>query len=320
MKRSSSEYRSWSLDDWCEIVRSLNVDSLTAWANASRSTYNRAVALGRQREIARRLGWLPRLENGEMEKLTDDEFVLRFRERGVESITDMWRCAQHWCEFLRREERLEGVAERLGFGYVIERHPADLDYYLERCKRIGDIAAWCRLDKTAAEAARKHGLMEELRKFAPQRPNVGYPSKGGPCRSLPELAVARLLEANDIGFVTQFQYPFTFPRGNRRHSESDFYLTEEGAFVEVWSVTLDEESPFWTEYVVRRRFKSEMCRKFNLRLIEIEGALLFRKRPEIYLDHIHDVFSSAGIPLMVRLEGWGALCPEYVEKKRGEGD
>jgi len=271
MKRSSSEYRSWSLDDWCEIVRSLNVDSLTAWANASRSTYNRAVALGHQREIARRLGWLPRLENGEMEKLTDDEFVIRFRERGVESITDMWRCAQHWCEFLRREGRLEGVAERLGFGYVIERPPADLDYYLERCKRIGDLAAWCRLDKTAAEAARKHGLMEELRKLAPQRPNAGYPSKGGPCRSLPELAVARLLEANAVGFVTQFQYPFTFPRGNRRHSESDFYLTEEGAFVEVWSVTLDEESSFWTEYLVRRRFKTEMCRKLNLRLIGIEG-------------------------------------------------
>ncbi len=320
MKRSSAEYRAWTLDDWSEHVRSLNVDSLTAWANVSRTTYNRAVALGHQREVARVLGWLPRLQNGELARMSDEDFVVRFRERDVRTISDMWRAAQHWCEFLRREGRLEGIAERLGFGYMIERHPPDVDYYLERCKRVGDLTAWCKLDKTAAEAARKHGVMEAVRERAPRRPTRGYPSKGGPCRSLPELAVARLLESNDIDFVTQLQYPFTFPRGRRRNSESDFYLSREGAYVEVWSVSVDDECPHWEEYLVRRRFKTEMCHKLNLRMIGLEGRLLFRERPEVYLDHIHAVFAEAGIPLKVKLDGWGALCPDYGEKKAGEGD
>jgi len=321
MRRSSAEYRAWTLDDWCEHVRSLNVDSLTSWANVSRATYNRAVALGFQRKVAEHLGWLPRLENGQLQRMTDEEFVTRFQARGVGSISDMWRVAQHWCEYLRREGRLERVAERLGFGYAMEWHPPQLDYYLERCRRIGDFTAWCLVDRNAAEAARKHGLMDTLRKQAPQRPPNGYPSAGGPCRSLAELAVARLLEANGIEFVTQVKYPFTFPRGRRRHSEADFYLTREGAYIEVWSVYLDEEDAHWEEYVVRRRFKTEMCRKLNLRLLDVEGQLLFRARhPDAYLEHVFAVLKEAGVPMNVQLDGWGAFNPEQSAEEAGEGD
>lgn len=301
------------MNDWCVFVQSLGVTSLTAWANKSRSTYNRAVMLGLQRKVARKLGWLPRLEKGEMQRMTDDEFVARFRERGVRTISDMWRAAQHWCEYLRREGRLEGVAEKLGFGYAIERHPPDLEYYLERCRLIGDISAWCRIDRNAADAARKHGLMPQIQKLAPKRPKKGYSTAGGRCKSLPELAVARLLEANDIRFVTQARYPFTFPRGKRRACESDFYLTEEGAYVEVWSMTLDDDSPHWADYLVRRRFKSEMCNKLNLRVIDIEGQILFRASPEAYIEHIMAALSRADVPVTVSLGGWAALVSEQGE-------
>src|SRR5690606_25403618 len=113
-------------------------------------------------------------------------------------------------------------------------------------------------------AARKFGLMEELRKQAPRRPRRGYPTAGGYCRSLPELAFARLLEANGIAFVTQMDYPFTFPRGKCHHSKCDFYLCEFGAFLEIWSVLHDEEAAHWEQYQVRRSFKTAMCRKLNL--------------------------------------------------------
>jgi len=121
-------------------------------------------------------------------------------------------------------------------------------------------------------------------------------------------------------FVTQMKYPFTFPRGRRRPSESDFYLTREGAYVEVWSVPLTQENPHWEDYLVRRRFKTAMCRKLNLRLIGLEGQILFRQRPEVYLEHIHAVFAEAGIPLPMRLESWGALCPDRAEEEVGQGD
>ncbi|HEY9199654.1 MAG TPA: hypothetical protein VIR60_09825, partial [Gammaproteobacteria bacterium] len=134
MKISSAEYRKWSIDDWCAHVRRLNVTTLSAWAAAARSSYNHAVTLGCQREVARALGWLPRLDNGELALLDDDEFIRRFQDKGVGSITDMWKVAQHWCEYLRREGRLEGIANALGFGYLVEWHPPDIDYYIERCR------------------------------------------------------------------------------------------------------------------------------------------------------------------------------------------
>ncbi|MHB1241668.1 MAG: hypothetical protein ACYC18_14395, partial [Gammaproteobacteria bacterium] len=204
MRMRSADYRRWTIEDWCTHVRSLEVKTLSDWAEAARGSYNRAVTLGYQRDVARKLGWLPKVEDGGLGALTDDEFVERFRAKGVQSMTDMWKSAQHWCELLRRAGRLEAVAERLGCGYVSEFHPADdLDYYLERCRRVGDLTAWAQVDRNAAAAARKHGLMEELRRCAPRRPRRGYPSAGGYCRSLPELAVARLLEANSVTFVTQ---------------------------------------------------------------------------------------------------------------------
>ena len=305
MKRSSKEYRSWSLEDWCAHVRSLNVATLSAWA----------VTLGYQRDIARALGWLPRLDTGEMQRMSDAEFIERFRAKGVQTMTDMWKTAQHWCEYLRREGRLEGVANQLGFGYVNEWHPPELEYYLERCRAVGDLTAWCQIDRNAADAARRHGLMDELREIAPKRPRKGYPTAGGYCRSLPELAVARLLEANGVAFVTQLDYPFTFPRGKRHHSKCDFYLTEFGAYVEVWSVTETETDSHWEQYQVRRSFKTAMCRKLNLRMIDIEGQLLFRQRIDAFLSHVTAVFAEAGLELKVTLDGPAALNPKYTKKK-----
>ena len=79
MRISSAEYRNWNLDDWCNHVRTLGVNRLSDWAQASRSSYNHAVTLGRQREVARKLGWLPKLDKDEMQRMTDEEFVERFR-------------------------------------------------------------------------------------------------------------------------------------------------------------------------------------------------------------------------------------------------
>lgn len=319
MRISSAQYRDWSIEDWCAHVRSLNVTTLSTWASAARSSYNHATTLGCQRDVARALGWLPKLDNGEMERLTDEDFIERFRDKGVESIGDMWRAAQHWCEYLRREGRLEGIAAALGFGYRMEWHPPELEYYLERCQRVGDFTAWGQLDRNAAAAARKFGLMEELRKRAPKRPRRGYPTAGGYCRSLPELALARLLEANGIAFVTQLDYPYTFPRGKRHHSKCDFYLIEFGAFVEVWSVSSDEGGAHWEQYQVRRAFKTSMCRKLNLRLIEIEGQLLFRPGPEAYMQHVIAVLDSAGLELSIVLDRSSILNPKYRPKVCADG-
>lgn len=319
MKISSAQYRNWSIDEWCAHVRALDVTTLTGWATTARSSYNHAVTLGCQRDVARALGWLPKLDTGEMVRLSDEEFIQRFRDKGVESISDMWRAAQHWCEYLRREERLEGIAAALGFGYRMEWHPPELEYYLERCRRVGDFTAWCQLDRNAAAAARKFGLMGELRKRAPKRPRRGYPTAGGYCRSLPELALARLLEANGIAFVTQLDYPFTFPRGKRHHSKCDFYLTEFGAFIEVWSVYEHDKDAHWEQYQVRRNFKTVMCRKLNLRLLDIEGQMLFRQGIDAYLQHAGAVLSEAGLILPNCLDKVAALTPQYVPQIGGKG-
>jgi hypothetical protein len=320
MRISSKQYREWTIEEWCEHVLALRVNRLSDWASVSRSSYNHAVTLGRQREVARKLGWLPKLDSGEMQQMSDDEFVERFHSKGVRSMTDLWKSAQHWCEFLRREGRLEAVAEKLGFGYVVEWHPADdVNYYLERCGRVGDFKVWCQLDKNAAEAARKHGLMDEVRKRAPRRPRKGYPTAGGNCKSLPELAVARLFEANEVDFVTSMDYPFTFPRGSRQCCKTDFYLTRLGAFIEVWSVISDDDSYFWKEYQLRRRFKTDMCNRLNLRLLNIEGQILFRQGPEVYLGHISAVLSMAGVQLDVGLDRWAAFNPKYVTKVGCDG-
>lgn len=309
-KISAGEYRSWSIARWCKHVKSLGVGSLSDWAYRSRSSYNTAVTLGVQRQVARALGWLPKLEKNEMQRMTDGEFAVRFQAKGARSMTDLWKSAQHWCEYLRREGRLEKVAGILGFGYVQESHPADVDYYLERCARVGDLKAWRLVDKNAAEAARKHGLMKEIDRRAPHRPRQGYPTAGGYCRSLPELAVARLLEANEVPFVTQLGYPFTFPRGRRHKSKCDFYLTETGAFLEVWSTGLDDESAHWEQYLVRRRFKTSMCERLNLRLLNVEAKLLFRSGIDVYLAHVAAVLEEAGIAMPVRLGRTEALDPK----------
>jgi len=321
MRTSSKEYRNWTLDDWCEHVRSLKVSSLSEWAQASRSSYSHAVVLGCQRDVARSLGWLPKLEPGEMLRMCDEEFAERFRSKGAKSMTDLWRGKPHWCEFLRREGRLERVAALLGFGYVQEWHPADdVSYYVERCERIGDFTAWCQLDKNASEAARKHGLLKEVKKQAPKRPKKGYPTAGGFCISLPELGLARFLEANDESFVTPMDYPFTFPRGRRHRCKADFYLTGFGAYVEVWSAFPDDDSPYWESYQVRRRFKTDMCERLNLRLLHVEGQILFRYGPEAYIAHIREVMAAAGLKLDSSLDRRALLNPKYASKVIGDGD
>lgn len=319
MRISSAQYRDWSIEDWCAHVRSLNVTTLSTWASAARSSYNHATTLGCQRDVARALRWLPKLDNGELERLDDEEFVKRFREKGVRSISDMWRAAQHWCEYLRRKGRLERIASELGFGYQMEWHPPKIEYYLERCRRVGDLTAWCQLDRNAAAAARKFGLMKELRMRAPKRPRRGYPTAGGYCRSLPELALARLLEANSIAFVTQLDYPYTFPRGKRHHSKCDFYLIEFGAYVEVWSVYEDDKDAHWEQYQVRRNFKTAMCSKLNLRLLHIEGQIMFRQGIDAYLQHAGAVLGAAGLMIPNGLDKVAALAPQYVPQIGGKG-
>lgn len=314
MRIPASVYRQWTLEQWCDHVRELGVTSLSQWATSSRSSYNRAATLGLQREVAARLGWKPKLENGGLRSMTDDDFVAGFRAKGVRTISDMWRGAQHWCELLRTQGRFDAVANRLGCRYVNQSHPVDdVSYYLERCRRAGDLAAWAQLDRNAAEAARRNGLMDEIKKLAPKRPAKGYPSAGGYCRSLPELAVARLLEANEVKFVTQLPYPFTFPRGKRHLSKADMYLTEVGAYVEIWTVPISDTSAHFESYVVRRRFKTDMCERLNLRLLSIESQILFRVDVEAYLAHASAVLESIGVKLAVQLDPFSALASPQPE-------
>lgn len=318
-RRTAADYRRWSTSQWCNHVRGLNVSSLTAWANRSRSSYGAAVTLGVQRNVARALGWLPKLEKDEMYRMSDDAFAERFRARRAESISDMWRIAQHYCEYLRSKGRLETVAALLGISYAVEFHPPILDHYLDRCRRAGDFKAWCQLDPNAAAAARKHGLMEQVKALVPQRPRRGYWTVGGYCRSLPELAVARLLEANQIPFTTGLAYPFTYPRGRRHQVRSDFYLPREGAYVEVWMVEPEETSSHWRDYLTRRQFKTQTCRHLNLRLIEVEGRLLFRAGPEVYLDHARAVFDKFGVTLGNGLDLRSALGSDRTLQERDNG-
>jgi len=320
MRRSSSEYRDWSLEEWCAHVRYLGVTSLSEWAVKSRSTYNRALILGLQRDVASALGWLPKIENGGLMAMTDEEFVERFMSKGVRSITDMWKAAQHWCELLRREGRLETVAAMLGLSYTNEFHPPDdLSYYLERCNRVGDVTAWAQLDRNAADAARRNGLIEQVRELAPKRPRRGYLSSGGYCQSLPELALTRVLEANGHEYVTQMPYPFTFPRGKRHSCKSDTYVTKFGAYIEVWSAPETDTSPHFVDYLIRRRFKTDMCARLNLRLLHIEGVILFTVGVEAYIEHVHAVLTDAGLSLSARIDPWAALAAPEPCEEAGDG-
>ena len=321
MRILSKDYRTWSLDAWTECVRATGAKTLSQWAELSRSSYNHAVTLGVQRDVARALGWLPRLESGELEHMTDAQAAARFRTLDVASMTDMWRRAQPWCEKLRRAGRLESVAALLGISYVNEFHPSDdVNYYLERCARVGDFKAWCRLDRVAAQMARQHGLMPEVRRRAPKRPAEGYLTSGGYCASLAELAVARLLEVNGVEFRTQVDYTFTFPRGMRRNCRCDIWLPRAGAYVEVWLVEEGDTSAMWAEYGVRRRFKVSACAALNLRLLQVEGQLLFRQSIAAFLRHAAAVLTAGGVAVSVIPDERTALSleqPQEIAREHG---
>lgn len=316
MRMTADAFRAWSLDQWCEHVRSLGVNSLTAWASTDRNAYNHARILGIQRQVADRLGWLPKLVNGGLAHLDEDDIAQRFRARGVQTLTDMWKTGQPWCERLRAAGRLEAMAARLGIAYTNEFHPADIDYYLKRCRDAGYFEAWCVLDRVAVWAARKHQLLAQVSHRAVHRPER-FDTAGGSCGSLAELAVCRLLEANGIEFATEPHYPMQGGRGSPLRA--DLYLPGIDAWIEVWACELDDDSRRWTDYRRRRRLKTALCRTAGLRLIGIEGNLLHRKGVTAVLEHAVSALRAAGLLLPVVPEARQALALQRAGEMGGDG-
>lgn len=319
MRITTDEYRTWDLQRWITHARELGVSSISEWARVSEYTYRVALVLGVHRKVAAALGWRCKIENGGIQRMSDEEFAARFRALGVRTITDMWRSQQPWCQFLRQEGRLQRVAALLGIEYVNKFHPADLSYYVDRCRAAGYFDAWCQLDRNAVWAARKHGLLDEVRQRCPRRPDDGFITRGGRCTSLPELAVARLLEYNRIPFVTEPEYPFHLSARRYHLCRADFLLTLHDVWVEVWSTPLEAKQIHWLRYPEKRRAKVQRCYEFGLRLVEIEGRLLFTRRVPGYLAYLRETFRAAGIPIRVIPEPRQALALEGPRDMAGNG-
>lgn len=320
MRITSATYRGWSVAQWCDHVQSLNIHSLTEWANISPYAYRQAVALGIHRQVADVAGWSPRVENGALVHMSDAEFAVRFRRLRVGTMTDMWKRQQPWTQFLRSQGRLEDVAAMLGIAYVNEFHPIDVDYYVQRCMDVGYFEAWCQVDRIAAETARRHGLLAEVRNRCPGRPADGFTTRGGRCHSLPELALARLLEYNDEPFLTEPSYPFHLSTRRYHLCRADFQLhRRNGLRVEVWATTQNDTSRRWTRYLARRQDKVQRCAELGLALLEVEGRNLFRLRVEGYLNYLVERLASVGVAITTLPEPRQALALEGPAQKAGDG-
>ena len=320
MKISSATYRGWTIAQWCDHVQSLGIHTLTEWATRSPYAYRQAVALGVQRQVASSAGWRSRVENGGLDRMSDADFAAHFLDLGVRTLTDMWKRQQPWCQYLRRQGRLTQVAALLGIHYTNEFHPAEVGYYVARCLDVGYFEAWCHADRIAAETARRHGLISEVRARCPGRPAAGFVTRGGRCHSLPELALARLLEFNDIPFITEPAYPFHLSERRYHLCRADLQLLRlNNLRVEVWATTLDDTSRRWKLYLTRRMAKVARCRELGLPLLEIEGRNLFRMRLISYLDYLADCLNEVGVPIGILPEPRQALALDGPAQESPDG-
>ena len=285
IRTSSDVYRTRTLEQWVADVRTTGATSLTAWASSSRSSYNAARVLGMHRQVAAALSWKPKLPNGALRTLTSEDFARRFCDRGARTPSDMWRINNAWCKVLKRQGRLNEVRELIDVAYLCRRHPPTLEYFLNECRQFDFFEAWTCADRVAAQTARRLGLLDNVRSHSRGRPGQ-FSTQGGPVTSMAELVVARILEHNRIPFVTQPEYPFRTV-GARIHPQRADFLLRGKFWVEVWMHTM-HDSQLWprtSRYLTRRRRKMAWCRRYGLRLVNIEGAILYRAGLAVFVEH-----------------------------------
>lgn len=299
----SETYRRWSIDEWCDFVRPLGVDSLTGWAAVDGASYRRAVALGLHRRIAERLGWKCRLADGAPETLSDEEFARLFREKGVRTASDVWSVNCAWASLLSRQNRLGRVLELAGARRQLSRHEDDVEYFLRRCRRYDFFEAWTCAERTVAAIARARGLMEEVRRRSRRRP-TRFTTHGGPVRSLGELVVARALELNGIPFKTEPLYPMPGASGRRGRPMRADFLIGTSTLAEVWGIApfRGGRSQRERNYALRRAAKRDLCARHGLRLVSIEGWLLHTHGLEVFLHHVALALQDAAPGLVVDIE------------------
>lgn len=281
----SDVYRNRTLEQWVAEVRISGVSSLTAWAGASRSSYNAARVLGMHRQVAAALGWKTKLPDGALRTLTAEDFARRFRDRGARTPSDMWRINNAWCKLLRRQGRFDEVRQLIEVDYVSRRHTPTLEYFLEQCRQFDSFEAWTCGDRVAAQTARRLGFLGAVRARSRNRPKE-FQTAGGPVKSMAELVVARILEHNRIAFVAQPEYPFR-TLGARIHAQRADFLLRGTFWVEIWMHTMHDSKrgPRTSRYLVRRRRKTAWCRRYGLRLVNIEGSILYRAGLEVFVEH-----------------------------------
>jgi len=302
---SGDSYRARSIDEWCDEVRALGARSLTEWAARSRYGYNVANSLGIQRVVAERLGWRSKLPNGGMSALSNEEAAERFIRRGAKTASDLWRINSPLCIALQRQGRLDAVRELVRARYVTERHRSDLAYYLDRARGWSCFEVWVCADRIAAATARRHGLLDEVKAACPPRP-ARFSTEGGLVRSLPELVVARLLERSRVRFVVEPEYPFppVNPRPGHR-LRADFGLAG-GQLVEVWNTHPHLGPRVSTErgryYLDRRRLKTRLSGERGLRVLGVEGWILYQHGLECFVAHVRLALQSAAPHLVHDVE------------------
>ena len=298
-RRSAETYRNWTIDEWCDHVRKTGVQSLAQWAERSRSSYNHALALGVQRTVADALGWHSKPPNGAMRRWTNEDFAQKFRRYQVHTITDMQLANNAWCTFLRREGRFAAVRKLLNVDYVTERHEPTVEYFVARARRFDFFEGWCCAERCVAGTARRLGLFVSVRDRCPRRKTRWFNTTGGCVHSLPELVVARLLEANSVVFETEPAYPFHV-EGRRIHpARADFYLPKFDLWIEIWGMRFRDQSARGRVYRRRRIHKVGMCNKIGIRLVGVDGWQLFRCTLPDFVAHVRRRVSHCGPALHI---------------------
>lgn len=306
----SDVYRHRSLDEWVHAVGSTGATSLTHWATVSRTSYNAARVLGLHRHIASALRWNSKLPNGALATLTPEDFARRFLAHGVKTPSDMWRVNNAWCKVLKRQGHFDTVRQLIQVEYVIRRHTPTLEYFLQQCRQFDFFEAWTCADRVAAATARRLGLTDAIRQQCRRRP-AAFVTRGGPVTSLAALVVARLLEHNDIHFATEPVYPFK-TLGARMHSQRGDFLLPGNLWLEIW-MHANNDAPRWPRtrrYLLRRKLKTRLCKRHDLRLVSIEGSLLHRSSLAVFVEHCAIVLKHTATHVVTDIEPRDLLAIE----------
>ncbi len=264
------------------------------------------------------LRWSSKLPNGTLATLPPEDFARRFVARGAKTPSDMWRINNAWCKVLKRQGHFDTVRQLIQVEYVSRRHTPTLEYFLEQCRRYDFVEAWTCADRVAAATARRLGLTEALRQQCRQRP-AAFVTRGGSVTSLAALVVARLLEHSDVPFATEPVYPFKTP-GARMHSQRGDFLLPDNLWVEVW-MHANHDAPRWPRarrYLLRRKLKTRLCKRHDLRLVSIEGSLLHRSSLAVFVEHCAIVLKDTATHVVTDIEPCKLLSLQGLPDKLAE--